>query len=488
MAEIGYQALPKHLSDCSKTSFPQAFLIFGEPFLCRKASQSLIDTIVPETGQQSKCVESQEHVDRAQVADLLEQLNTYSIFSSIQIILLRNILVFSTGASREEPIKKIKKLYDNNEMDKAADFFLRLIGQSHMVLEDIDAPKFAEKFSLDADAYDGLEWVTGIANYCRERGLQAVEVSDDAALILNAVKRGFPKDHYLILTAEAVDKRTGLYKAIKENGVIIDCSVAKGNRKKDREAQQQLIYSQAKEMLASSDKKMSAKAFEAMYQLIGFDMRAFSKSLEKLISYIGDKSSIDVDDIRAVLTKSREEPIYELTGAISDKNAIGALQILNELLSSGYHYLQVLMAITNQVRRLFLVKGFITSEAGNRWRAGMSYDQFKNLVMPAIQSYDKELVDKISSWSELLNNAGTGQKKQKSMTEQVIARQPNNPYPIYQQFRKADNFSENELMVAINQLHEADVMLKTTSRVPEFVLQELIISICGNIESPTPKN
>jgi len=488
MGEIGHQALPKHLSDAKTTGFSPVYLVFGEPFLCQKACQAIINAIVPDTRQHAQCVESAEHVDRSQVVDLLERLNTYSFFSAIQIVVLRNILVFSTSQNRVEPVKQIKKRFDNNDMNKAADLFLRLIGQSHLTLEDLSPKVFAETFNLDMDAYDGLEWVTGIINYCQNNGLQAPQLSDDASLLLNAVNRGFPKQHHLILTAEAVDKRTSLYKAIKNNGVVIDCSVAKGNRKKDREAQQQLIYSQVKEMLAAGGKVLSPKAFEAMYELIGFDMHAFSRAIEKLISYTGTKPKIEVDDIQAVLTKSREEPIYELTGAISDKNTVDALRVLSELLGSGYHYLQILMAITNQVRRLILVKGFITSEAGTQWRAGMAYDQFKNVVMPVIQSYDNALIEKISHWTGPPDKPGGGQKKQKPVTDQVIARQPNNPYPVYQQIRKADKFTQNELLAALNRLHEADVMLKTTGRVPEFVLQELIISICGNIEYPTPKN
>ncbi|HMA85868.1 MAG TPA: hypothetical protein VKN73_09210 [Desulfosalsimonadaceae bacterium] len=486
MAEIGHQALAKHLSDAKKSTFSPVYLIFGEPYLCQKSCQALIDAIVPNSSEQTKCVEAAEHMDRAQVADLLEQLNTYSFFSATQIVVLRNAMVFASPKNREEPVKRIKKAYDNDDMKKAADLFLRLLGQSHMTLEDIGVQVFAEKFNLDADAYDGLDWINPIIRFCRDQALYVPEVADEAALLLNAVKRGFPKNHYLILTTETADKRTSLYKTIAGHGMVIDCSVAKGTRKKDRDAQQQLIYSQAREILAAAGKNMAPRAFEAMYELIGFDMHAFSRGLEKLVNYTGTRETIEVADIQAVLTKSREEPIYELTGAISDKNPVAALRLLAELLNAGYHYLQVLMAITNQVRRLLLIKGFVNSNAGYRWQPRMSYDQFNNLVMPVVQSYDKELMDKISTWTDDSSQTGAGQKK-KPTTEQIIARQPKNPYPVYQQFLKASNFSEQELIDAVRRLHQADVSFKTTGRVPEFVLQELIISICGHKDNPKPK-
>ena len=479
MAEISHQTLSKHLSECSKSGFSTVYLIFGESYLCGKACQELIDALIAEAGQASRCVESAEHIDRLQVADLLEQLNTYSFFAAKQVVVLRNAMVFSGTANRGEPIKKIKKAYDESDMEKASDLLLRLLGQSHLTLEDMDPQVFAEKFRIDADAYDGLDWLDRVIGYCKKQELQVPSVADEASLLENAIKRGFPNNHHLILTAEAVDRRTSLYKEIKKNGTVIDCSVAKGGRKKDRETRQQLIYAQAKETLAASGKKMAPKAFEAMYDLIGFDLHAFSRGLEKLINYTGNRGTIELDDIRAVLTKSREEPIYELTGAVSDKNAVYALRLLSELLNSGYHYLQILMAITNQMRRLLLVKGFVASDYGHRWQGRMSYDQFKNIVMPMIQAYDRDLVEKLGAWSGK-NGPGTGGERQKPSTEQIIARQPNNPYPVYQQFLKAENFSESDLTALLERLHRADVQLKTTGRKPEFVLEELILAICGS--------
>ena len=104
--------------------------------------------------------------------------------------------------------------------------------------------------------------------------------------------------------------------------------------------------------------------------------------------------------------------------------------------------------------------------------------------MPAIQEYDKKLVEQISAWSSEAGGAAADPKKKVS-TELIIARQPNNPYPVYQQFLKAANFSENELRAAFKRLHEADLTLKTSGREPEFVLQETIIAICGSIQPDT---
>lgn len=483
MAEISHQSLSKHLDEANTSGFYPVYLIHGEPYLCRKACQSLLDAMIPDAKAQAQGVTAVEHGEPGQVAEILEQVNTLSFFSSRQAAVLRSATVFTASKNRGDAFKKIKKAYDAGNTGKAAELLLRLLGQAHMALEDASAKTLAETFHLEAaggfEAAGELAWLEDLVGYCIHQGLAVVPAADDAALLEHAVKRGFPNGHHLILTAESVDKRTGLYKAIAANGCVVDCSVSMSARKKDREMQQKIVFDQAREVLAASGKKMASRAMEQMYELIGFDLNAFTRGLEKLIAYTGERKVIEVEDIRAVLTKSREAPIYELTGAVSDKNSLAAVARLKELLNSGYHYLQIMMALTNQLRRLLLVKGFINSSTGKCWQPGMPYNRFKDVVMPKIQEYDKNLQETVGAWSERDEKSG-GKQKKKAATELVIARQPNNPYPVYQQFLKAANFSEAELKSAFFRLHEADVALKSTGRNPEFVLEEVIFAICGN--------
>lgn len=483
MAEISYQSLSNHLDEAKTAGFHPVYLIYGEPYLCRKACQNLLDAMIPDARAQAQSVTAIEHGEPGQVAEILEQLNTLSFFSSRQAALLRNAAVFTASKNRSDGLKKIKKAYDAGNLEKAAELFLRLLGQAHMALEDASPKTLAETFNLEAsggfEAAGELDWLENLVSYCESQGLAAASAADDAALLEHAVKRGFPRGHHLIITAESVDKRTGLYKATAANGCVVDCSVSMSARKKDREMQQKIVFDQAREVLDASGKKMASRAMMEMYELIGFDLNAFTRGLEKLIAYTGERKVIEVDDIRAVLTKSREAPIYELTGAVSDKNPLSAMARLNELLNAGYHSLQIMMALTNQLRRLLLVKGFVNSSSGNCWQPGMPYNRFKDVVMPKIQEYDKNLQDTVGAWSEK-SETGGGKKKKQAAAELVIARQPNNPYPVYQQFLKAANFSEDELKSAFFRLHEADVALKSTGRNPEFVLEEVILGICGN--------
>ena len=114
--------------------------------------------------------------------------------------------------------------------------------------------------------------------------------------------------------------------------MVVDCSVPKGDRRADRASQDIVLNSQMKEILAAGEKKISNDAYRALVEMTGFDLRMFAANLEKLISYLGERETIAVEDVAAVLQRTKKDPIYELTNAIVERNADNALFFLKSLL------------------------------------------------------------------------------------------------------------------------------------------------------------
>ncbi|MFW5909094.1 MAG: DNA polymerase III subunit delta, partial [Desulfosalsimonas sp.] len=106
--------------------------------------------------------------------------------------------------------------------------------------------------------------------------------ADQAEILKSAIRRGFPKNHYLIVRTDNVDKRTGLYKAIKNSGTVVDCSVPSGTRKAERESQRRILQSLAKQSMAGYDKSLDNEAFAKIYDLIGPEPGSFVAALGKL--------------------------------------------------------------------------------------------------------------------------------------------------------------------------------------------------------------
>ena len=215
--------------------------------------------------------------------------------------------------------------------------------------------------------------------------------------------------------------------------------------------------------------------------LTGFDLRTFSQNLQKLIDYTGGRSDITADDIDAVLRRTKSDPVYELTNAVSDKNASQALLYINTLLRDKWHPLQILSAMANQLRKLLVAKDFIKSEPGRAWTSGMSYQQFQQQVMPAIEAFDSRIQKHITQWNASLAVEGkdSGGPK-KSAADLRLAPNPRNAYPVYQTVVKADKFSRSSLVAAMVRLNQADLKLKSTGQDAAIVLKSLLLKICGD--------
>jgi DNA polymerase-3 subunit delta len=148
---------------------------------------------------------------------------------------------------------------------------------------------------------------------------------------------------------------------------------------------------------------------------------------------------------------------------------------------------QILVAMANQMRKLIVIKGFVASSEGESWYAGCSFGDFKKRVLPAVKKYDKNILNRIRAWQDILSK-DTGKeegltkkaskKKQPTATELLIAKNPQNPYPVYQMFKKSEKFTEEQLFHALESLNRADLRIKTSVQNKKLILEEAIIKIC----------
>ena len=111
------------------------------------------------------------------------------------------------------------------------------------------------------------------------------------------------------------------------------------------------------------------------------------------------------------------------------------------------------------------------------------YVYFREQVIPAIVDYDRVLSSEINRWKEALSQSagkkgGKKKKQSKVAADLLIARNPKNPYPVYQLFKKAERFSKSELLAGLELLGKADARLKSTSMDPKLVLEEVVMAIC----------
>jgi DNA polymerase-3 subunit delta len=252
-------------------------------------------------------------------------------------------------------------------------------------------------------------------------------------------------------------------------------------------AQEDVLREKMTEILQPSHKEMDKGTYMALVEMTGFDLRTFCGSLEKLISYVGNRNTITVADVESVLKRTKKDPIYELTNAIADRNPGKALFFLGSILASEFHPLQVLAAIVNQIRKLLLAKDFAQSPHAKGWQAGVSYNLFQQSLMPSVVAYDQSLLEILQNREDSMSSAedgdqGKGKKKRKIKTDLLLARNPKNAYPVYQLLKKSERFSKTELVAAVAYLNETDAQLKISAQNPKLILERLIFRICNRQE------
>jgi DNA polymerase III subunit delta len=89
------------------------------------------------------------------------------------------------------------------------------------------------------------------------------------------------------------------------------------------------------EYCSSRKVKIDTDASRELVDALGGDMMMISNEIEKLILYAGEKRRITLADVETMVLAAKQRSLYELTDAISAKDRVRALAVLDALLSAG---------------------------------------------------------------------------------------------------------------------------------------------------------
>ncbi|MGB2606708.1 MAG: DNA polymerase III subunit delta [Candidatus Sulfotelmatobacter sp.] len=81
--------------------------------------------------------------------------------------------------------------------------------------------------------------------------------------------------------------------------------------------------------------KIDPDGARELVDALGGDMMMISNELEKLMLYVGAKNRITLGDVETMVLAAKQRSLYELTDAISSKDRVRALEVLDAMLSSG---------------------------------------------------------------------------------------------------------------------------------------------------------
>ncbi|NLX76846.1 MAG: DNA polymerase III subunit delta [Clostridiaceae bacterium] len=133
--------------------------------------------------------------------------------------------------------------------------------------------------------------------------------------------RSLPGYICLIFIQGRPDKRTSLYKALKNNGLLVEC---------DRQKADALTRWVIK-VFASYNKKISESDAAFLVGLLEPDMTFMRLEIEKIACYMGEKTEVTRGIISDIVTRSAKTRVFDLIDAMSQRKMSDAIRIMDEL-------------------------------------------------------------------------------------------------------------------------------------------------------------
>ncbi|MEJ5357596.1 MAG: hypothetical protein WHT06_02880 [Desulfobacterales bacterium] len=445
MAEVSFREFRQWLDALARREAadppPPVFLIHGEPWFVREAFDRLVAALLP--GEQERFALEAFEGAAVSAADVLAALWTYSLLGPGKVVVWRDAPLFAEAARAAAPVAEARRAMPAGDPGP-------------------EGPRRPE-----ASALEGVSDARPLESPRPERSAESAEA---ARRIEEALARGVPARHHLVLTCTAVDRRRSLFRALQRGGVVIDCSVPRGERRAERIAREAILEELARPRLAAAGKTMGPAALAALRDLTGFEPGVFVAHLQTLIAYAGEKTEITAADVTAVLSRSRTDPLFELTQALGDRDRDRARAVLKSLLDAGTHPLGVLAAVTNLLRRLIVAEDFLAGPGAALRRRRPEYGSFQKTLWPAVLEYDRGLAGGGETGADADGETAGGGLR--------LARNPGSAYPVFVLLGQAAGFSRAELAACLTQAAAVEAALKSSTLAPRLALERLAERIC----------
>lgn len=467
MPEIDYKDLDDRLK--SGISKDQVFLVHGDSFLCEEAVKKIISSIF-KSGEPGMNFEKADGLSAQSVGNAIEFLMTRSFIPGPKAVCITDARIFDSKADNKSLLSKARQAFEKDDQTKASKIIVKYLSESGEEISSLTSLNYIEKLGLTQED----DWVWRAIVHAREIGISQSDGTGESAIIERAIDRGLPVNHHLIMVSDSVDRKKTSYKSFLPKALVINCHIPKGDRKADRDVQDEVFRQRAVSVLGPLGKSLDAQAFAALKDITGDDLRVFSANLGLLADFTAERQKITKDDIARVLVRTKQDPIYEFTNALGSKNMESSLFLMRSLIDSGAHPLQIMASMINLVRRLLVIKSFCESEKGRGWRSGMSYPDFQAKLMPVVTNADTELSDIIASWTSSSSSKGS---KKATKTDLLIAKGAS-PYPVYLLFQKASGFRLENLLKYFEELSGLDLRMKTSSADSILLIENFIIKFC----------
>lgn len=439
--------LPKWLSGIADSP-PQAVLLFGEPYLCRRALAQIEEALLAGGGTLHPIDGDEEDIQ-----DTLLKLANFSLLGALggrqvyRVVNTRLLYSKKNGRALWDRVRKAKDSGKDDQTKKALVAFLKAadLPLEPDALTGLPAAQWKKLFDF-AKPDENLDWTAALLEGAEAKEDRKAAGGDPGEQLVEMLAKGLPPANTLILLAGEIDKRKKLFKYLKDNEAVIDCSVAEGNTSQAKKAQNAVLESLAHDLLRERGKKLAPGLLPILLDRVGFHPVALANELEKLCLFVGEREAITRADVDEMVGRTRQEALYELNNELATGNLPEALALLARLLDNGTHPLAVVAGLRGTVHNLLLYRSLIETSSVP-FGPNTDFNGFQQRFLPALP---------VDAWPKELGG---------------------HPYALFNQFKTVLALSLPRLTGWLHLLLAAERRLKSTGAEPELVLHRLVVSM-----------
>jgi len=208
------------------------------------------------------------------------------------------------------------------------------------------------------------------ANFLTDAGLpfkRAEHLVGEIQAFARWIEKGVPDGCVLLVTATDIDKRQVFYRACEKAGMVKEFSLP--DKPNQVEAD---VRSRTSAMLEQAGMRMDDEAMEVFISHVGNQTRQISSEVDKLVLYAGEKRIIQAEDVRQIVSPSKETLVWDLTDAVARRRLGQALAIVRQLLSQKESAIGIVVILANRFRDLTVLrealdKGWATCQSKGRF-------------------------------------------------------------------------------------------------------------------------
>ncbi|HVM60747.1 MAG TPA: DNA polymerase III subunit delta [Verrucomicrobiae bacterium] len=363
--------------------------------------------------------------------------------------------IYLVGGADEFSIKETAaKLADKLAPKQAGEFGLEIIDGSASNQDEALKVLSRLREALETVGLFGggnkLVWLKSTDLLADTQTTRAEAVKEALADLADLLKSGLGEGVTLLISAIGCDRRKTLYKTLEKIGEVrFFEALEEGKGDSDEEIE---AFIQSK--LRADSKTMSAEAVQAFRELVAPSLREIANELEKLFVYVGKRSDITKDDVRAICSASRQAVIWELTDSLGARRTSRAIRSLESLLDAGDQPIGILMMLVAQFRLMLLARDL--------------------MVRKLISARDGPggNIEFVKAFERLPESATAHFPRTKDGALP-------NAWRLYRCALAAKNFSTRELIRAMDLLLDANRQLVSTQLDDRLVLEETIAKIAA---------